>query len=384
MRMATQRGLATLSILLALLSTSALVEAREGILTVIPDDAIGFAVVHDLAATSSSIGEVAKLVQAPAPDLLSMAKAMSGVSQGVDEQGDLALVVTSIEPTPQGVLLVPIADFSAFFAALKVEAPATGVVEVQLAGKPTVVGRKGDFAVITSGANRVALEQFLASTSNLSSDTELAKWIDASRASVVFPPNGLKQLLPKLISGIRGTQANFRQMGPQGQPAADGLEMYAKLFTAAESEVAQFGIALRINSAQTIDLVKQITFTPDGTWAKLAADIKAAGTDLLAGLPADPYVAAMGAIVPAESLEQLMKFSVQMMQNQPMYKLSPEQAEKYGVSHGRRHARRSVGRDVDWSCRTGNRLLWQYDRADDCGRCRTISRQLRKVAGCDA
>jgi hypothetical protein len=30
-------------------------------------------------------------------------------------------------------------------------------------------------------------------------------------------------------------------------------------------------------------------------------------------------------------MEQMMKFSVQMMQNQPMYKLSPEQAEKYGT-----------------------------------------------------
>jgi hypothetical protein len=77
--------------------------------------------------------------------------------------------------------------------------------------------------------------------------------------------------------------------------------------------------------------VKQIKFTPAGTWAKMAADIKPVEEDLLAGLPADPYVVAMGAIVPAQAMEQMLKFSVRMMQNQPMYKLTAEQAEKYGA-----------------------------------------------------
>ena len=106
---------------------------------------------------SRSIGDVAKLVQAPAPDLLSLAKRMSGLQKGLDEQGDLAIVLTSIDPAPKHVVLVPVANSADFFAALNVKEPGTGTVEVQLAGGPTLVGRKGDYAALAPATDRDAL-----------------------------------------------------------------------------------------------------------------------------------------------------------------------------------------------------------------------------------
>ena len=126
-------------------------------------------------------------------------------------------------------------------------------------------------------------------------------------------------------------QANIRQIGgAQGQQAAAGLEVYVMLFTAAEPEVDQFGIALRINSAHTVELVKRIQFTPGGSWSKLAAETKPVTEELLSGLPAGPFVMAAGGVLPAGYMEHLMKFSVDMMKNNPMYNLTAEQAQKYG------------------------------------------------------
>jgi hypothetical protein len=331
MNVAMQRGMSVACLWLGLLSFATQARAREPILTAIPADAYGFAVVHDIAATSSSIGEVAKLVNAPVPDLASMAKTMSGVGAGVDEHGDLAIVVTAIEPVPTGVVLVPVTDFAVFFAALKVAEPQTGGVEVSLAGRPAHVGRKGDYAVVAQAKDREALEKYLASTTNLAGDTALAEWLDANRISYVVPTYGLKQLLPKLLGAIRGLQAQMRQAGgAQGQQAAAGFEMYVMLFTAAEPEVDQFAIGLRIDSAQTVELVKRIRFTPDGSWAKLAAEAPPVTEELLSGLPAGPFVVAAGAVLPARYTEQAMKFSMEIMKNQPMYNLNAEQAKKYG------------------------------------------------------
>jgi hypothetical protein len=330
MRLAMQCVLMAQCLLVGLAGGQA--QAGDGILNAIPGDAIGFAVVHNLADASGRVDEVAKLVHAPMLHLFNLAKRVVGLEKGVDEQGDMALVLMSIDPGPKSVLLVPVANSADFFAALKVTEPATGMVDVQLVGKPMLVARKGSYAAIADAADRDVLEQVVSATTNLATDTSLAAWLDANKASVVVTSGGIKQLAPKLTAGIRAIQGQIRQMGgEQGQTGADALEMYVQLFSAAEREVAQFGIGLRIDSAQTIDLVKRIEFTPDGAWAKWAADVKPATENFLAGLPAEPFIVAMGGVVPPGSMEPLMKYSVRMMQEMPMYKLTPEQAEKYAM-----------------------------------------------------
>jgi hypothetical protein len=228
------------------------------------------------------------------------------------------------------VVLAPVANFADFFAALNVKDPATGIVEVQLAGAQTLVGRKGGYAAFAPATDRDTLEQLLASTTNLATDASLAAWLGANKASVVVTSRGIKQLLPKLTSGIRAAQAAIRAAaGANGQSAADALNLYLDLFTAAEAEVKQFGLGLRVDSAQTVDLVKRVQFTEGGAWAQWAADAKPAEEDLLAGLPAGPFVMALGGVFPQGAMDRMMKFSVQMMKNQPGFQLTPEQAQKY-------------------------------------------------------
>ena len=328
MRLATPRLLTVLCLLLGLVSQTAL--GRDDVLSAIPDDVVGFALVHNLGETNRDITELAKVVQAPAPDLLSMAKGITGLQKGIDEQGDLAIVIISIDPAPKRVILAPVANSADFFAALNVSEPKTGVVEAQVAGAPSVVGRKGSFAAIASAADKEALEKFLATTSKLSGDKSLATWLDANRVSVVVTSHGIKQLIPKLTEGIRTVQ---QQMGKAGaanaQNPADALNLYVDLFTASEKEVEQFGIGVRIDPAKRVDVVSRAQFTVGGKWARWAANAKPADEDLLAGLESKPFVFATGGIIEQGAMKQLMKMSVKMMQSQPGYQLTPEQAQKY-------------------------------------------------------
>jgi hypothetical protein len=328
MRLATPRVITVLCLLFGL--TGQLAQGRDDVLNAIPDDALGFAVVHNVSDASRSIGELAKVMQAPAPDVLSLAKGMAGVQKGLDEQGDLAIVLTSFDPTPTRVILAPVANFDEFFAALNVQDPGKGVVEVQLAGAPSLVGRKGSYAAIAPVTERESLEKLLASTANLTSDASLKAWLDENRASVILTSHGMKQLLPKVTDGIRAIQTQMKKSGGENvQATADALNVYVDLFKAAEKEIEQFGIGVRIDSAQTVDIVSRAQLKAGGKLAKWAAEVKPATEDLLGGLEAKPFVAAIGGNVPQGGMKELMKMSVKMMQNQPGFKLTQEQAEKY-------------------------------------------------------
>jgi hypothetical protein len=117
--------------------------------------------------------------------------------------------------------------------------------------------------------------------------------------------------------------------GESGQAAVHGLQLYSDFFQAAQTQVKQFGLGLRIDSNQNIELLKRVQFVPSGEWARRVADIKPVDEDLLAGLQPGPFVMAVGTIIPQDFMRDMMKFSVQMMQNQPGYQLTAEQAERY-------------------------------------------------------
>ncbi len=326
MKTPTRRLLLPLSILVVLAPVSA--QARDKISTVIPDDALAFAVIHNTADACQSVGELAKLVHAPVPDLLPIVKNM--LPKGFDEQGDFGVVLTSVDPPAKHFVIVPVANFADFFAALGAKEPASGAVDVQFMGHPAVVGRKGNFAVATLAGQKDALEAFLAAKSDITSDAGLMTWLNTNKVSVVVTANGVKQLLPKAIDGIRSFQQHMLQAGiPNAKTAADAFGMYIDLFTAAQNEVSQLAFGIRIDSAQTLDFASRLQFTPGGAWANWAAEVKPATGDLFAGLPAGPFVMAIGNAASDTSMRDLMKLSVKMMRNQSAFNLTPEQAQKY-------------------------------------------------------
>jgi hypothetical protein len=315
---------------LACAITCPLAQASDNALSVVPKDAIAFAVVHNLEDASRSLGDVVKLLHGQSPDLLGMAKAMTGFQKGLNEQGDLVVVLSAVDPAPKFVMLVPVSDFTELFSTLNTAEPTSGVAEVQLAGKPMLIGRKGDHAAIAPPSDREALERYLKTTDTLANDATIRTWIESNKASLVVTSRGIKQLLPKLVSGIKVMQEQVRKVGGDNARAgADAMNLYIDLFNAAEAQVDQFGIGLRIDAARTVDVVKRVQFKEGGRWAQTAAEIQPANVDLLAGLEAKPFVLAGGGVVPEKAMQGLVNASVKMMQNQPMYKLTPEQAKKY-------------------------------------------------------
>lgn len=343
MRLARRQGFVLCCVLS--MCVCPLAQARESVTAVIPSDALAFVVLHDLADVSQTVDGLAGLVTAPPPGLLTQAKMMSGLEKGLDEQGDLALVVTQILPMPKTVLLVPVANFADFCAALNVAEPTGGVVTVQIVGQPRLMGRIGNFALLAKESDRDALEHLLATGARVSADESLKMFVDSNKVSAVLTSLGLKQVMPQAISGLLALEAAISAQGGEQAPAAiEAVHLYAKLFTAIMAEVNQVAVGLRVDPGQNVDIVKQVDFNPQGTWIKWVADIQPSSGDLLAGLPDVPFVVAGGGVVSPAILDHLMKFSVQMMQNMPGQKLTPEQAAKYvDLSKGAMQGVKSMG-----------------------------------------
>jgi hypothetical protein len=319
------------------------VHARDSVLTAIPSDSLSFVVVHNLADVNRTIGDLAKLVQAPAPDLLNLSKAMTSLQKGLDDNGDIALVVAQLDPSPKFVLLIPTTNYSDLLSSLKVKEPGPGIVAAQIGASQVVIGQKGNFAAIAHATDRDALERFLAATANVSADPQLAAWLEPNKISAVVTAPGAKALIPRAVAWLKMTQQQIQQSAmPNAAAAASGLQIYFDLLNAAQTEVDQLAIGIRVDSARNIDLVKRVQFTPNGKWATWAASMKPAG-NLLEALPSAPFVAVAGLVYPPGSQDEMMNAFVRFMQASPMYNLTPEQAQKYGdvmkkFAHGARSA----------------------------------------------
>ena len=260
-----------------------------------------------------------------------MAKGITGLQKGIDEQGDVAIVLTSVDPAPKHVILVPVANFADFFAALNAKEPESGVVEVQLAGTPSLVGRKGSYAVIARATDRDALEKFLASTTNLATDTSLAAWLNCKPGECRRHVAGHETVASKThgrsshVAGAdaKGWRRKWKEHGRCAQRLCGSVHGGRKRSRAIRNWSSR---RLRTDGRHCKSSAIRSETVPGRSGLPRPSRLT---DDLLGGLEAKPFVMAMGGAVPEGSMKEMMKMSVKMMQNQPDYKLTPEQAQKY-------------------------------------------------------
>ena len=254
---------------------------------------------------------------------------MTGLQKGLDDNGDVALVVTQLDPSPKFVVLIPTSNYADLLNSLQVKEPGSGIVAAQIGASQVVVAEKGNFAAVARASDRDALERFLAATTNISADAQMAAWLEPNKISAVVTSPGTKVLFPRAVEWLQRLQQQIQQSPIRNAAAtASGLQMYFDLLNAAQTEVDQLAIGLRVDSAHNVDLVKRVQLTPGGKWATWAASMKPADK-LLASLPPAQFVAAMGVIYPPGSRDEMMNAFGRIMQANPTYKLTPEQLQKY-------------------------------------------------------
>jgi hypothetical protein len=152
----------------------------DNVLSVIPEDSLGFAVVQRIDEVDKKVSRLSKLLDPPEASVLDLAKIQLDVREGIDETGSLAFVALPPDETnglPAPIVFIPTSNYASLVNALKPDDADAGIKNVQISGRPFVVGQKGSYAVLAPGADRSRLRNVLDSSTSIAQSVKpLRSW----------------------------------------------------------------------------------------------------------------------------------------------------------------------------------------------------------------
>jgi hypothetical protein len=318
-----------LAILLVLLAVTPSL-ASEQVLKLVPDGALGFVVIHGLATWDAKVQELGRQISAPLPSPLAMFKTVGGVGDGLDEKGDLGVLLLpgADDAPPIPVLLIPVTDYDKLLKPLTTEKAGDDLTKVTAGGKEALVRSLGGYAVVADPKDEKTLKG-LAVASKVASDlTPWETWIAGNDMSAVALRPGIHTAVTKLLQGIELIKSTLSAAGGPSADAANVFEMYAIFFRAADKEISAAGLGLRRDEKGNLVLNGRHLLVPDGEWAPFFSNWKPNDRDLIAGLPDETFVVAGGVVVTPAAWEKMLKLSIGLMKSMPkVYGLDEEKAK---------------------------------------------------------
>ena len=312
------------------------VRADDDVLKLVPDKALGFAVVNRPESADSKLQALGQQLKLPIPSALAKLEGPGGIQEGFDKKRPIAVLVLPPKegmPIPTVILLLPVTDYAKFLEQFKPNETEAGVSKIALFGSPSLARSVGSYAALTSEEFGDALKDLKLADEVPAALARWKTWLAKKDAAVVFLAPGIHMASEKLQQGIATIKTTLAQMGDQGKQALAGLEMYVTLAKSAEKEVASFGVSVERSRQGVIRLSKRACLVPGGNWARFVGDKAGEETtarNTLAGLPAGPFVIAGGAAIPEDAMPAFMQWSFGLIKNMhEMYGLSEEQATKF-------------------------------------------------------
>ncbi len=324
--------------LFATLPSATVGAAGEDVLALVPKDALGFAVINRLSDVSEKLGKVSRDLELPFPDLLILLKMKLGITEGLNEKGNMLLAMLPPregEREPQPLVALPVLNYKNFLELFQGDA-AADINQIEIAGQKILVASKGTYAILVNPENRAGLEQLIQVKATAPAEVgSFTEWIGENDAAVVFLNPGLKLVVQMAIQGLEEAKEKFAGLdlgdGKSAQATA-AMDLYIQMLESVRDEVRTAAKGLRFDADGNFVFGTHVRFTGGGRLADLANFRGADKTNLLAGLPGGPYVGAFSIAWSSECSEAVAKWSVSMMQYNPALmgvKLSAEEAQEY-------------------------------------------------------
>ncbi len=324
------RGLTGVAMSMLLLCVGAVRAAAPAVLDEVPADAPMVVIVPSLSKMNEGVRMMTNTLGLQVPemaDVLKQFKAQTGMEQGIDDEGSLALVLLDaglgIDAAKQGgepplVLLVPVTDYAAFMKNFKAQ-PAAGVTEVEMpnAGGPGFVKQQGKYAVLSPAKELV--EGFAAGKAAGAMSKSVGVWGDRCMSgSLVFAYVNAQVVAPVLSPKIDQGMTEMEQ-AMAGDPNAAMVKDVMALYTQAGKAVLRDAEGLV--AGMSIDelgvrMDQAIQFKADSPTAKLLGNSGPAKA-MLDRLPDEPYLMAMGADLSGVDMVALLTPMVDAMEKLP-------------------------------------------------------------------
>lgn len=289
-------------------------------LKLVPADAPAFGYVQRLGEAIGRIEEVGKKVSPLPVSLRDLLKQELGIDKGVDEKGDLVVVIYGGpmglgEGEQVNVIAVPVTDYKEFAESLKAKDAGGGVTEVTLADGSTLrAARKGRHALLARPEHADALKKVLDAKNDVTGSLkELRGWLGETTFALVLNPEGVKAAFAEWGKGLEKLKEVAGGLPPEAQAAFGWTEGAADFLKRAEKEVTQLALGARLDAKGDMVMRLRAAFAPGGTFAKAGGQAKVPAGDPLAGLPAGPYALAFGGVFRPETIQGTVAFNVQMI-----------------------------------------------------------------------
>jgi hypothetical protein len=312
--------------------------AAEDILKLVPDSAFGFLAINQPAAVDAKVQSLARQVQAPVPSPLAVLKQL-GMGEALDPKGMAAMLVLPPQgdnPLPTPILLAPVTDYGKFRGQFQPDSTTDAVTKVTLMGKPAWIRNIGGYAALTDASHRAALEKSLRLAKEIPAGlASWQKWLAQNDVALVILAPGVKQLAARGEQAIQRLKESMTNLGGTDKAAAQlkGLaavfDVYAKILRTAGTQVAAYGLGLQFDKQDVLRVVSRTSLVPGEAWARFLTLVPPAKENLLAGLPAGPFVAAGGGALSEAMTEAMTRWSMDLMKSmRGLYGLSDSQIEK--------------------------------------------------------
>ncbi len=162
----------------------------------LPDTTLGYAVVRDIAATDQKVARLISLFHPDLPSPLNLARSITGLSQGIDYQGDalFAYLANNSEPAlPVPLALLPVADYEILASAIGGDASGE-ICRVSIAEVELLIAQLGNFALVMNVEHREVMQQILARQTEVAPNT-FTEWIARNNVSFVLTRLGFAQIM---------------------------------------------------------------------------------------------------------------------------------------------------------------------------------------------
>jgi hypothetical protein len=179
------------------------------VLNQLPGDALGCVVVKRLAATDAKLDRLLNRIEIDFPGPLAFLRAVTGVSDGLDPQGDaLFAVLPAADGQPQFALWLPVADYQRLITSLG-GSPEQQIAGITLADEDVLIAHHERWALVMDPGQRERLQQLLAGKPGATALAALpppdiaswTDWIDTHDVAALALPSGIRAALAWSASG---------------------------------------------------------------------------------------------------------------------------------------------------------------------------------------
>lgn len=329
---------------LLMLATIQPLHAQE-VLHYVPEDALGFVLVRDLAGTNRKCDQLIEMFDASFPAPLTLLKLATDLGDGIDFDGDVLIALVpgpNASSDPEPLVLLPIADYEKFAASIRSD-DSGEVCRATIAGEDVLVARHGPFAMVMNVENRETLEILLSLEPEPVDLIEpLAGWLQDNVATLVVMPAGMEELLELGRQGLADQRQTFSDEfgNPEFSQALaqmhQGIALYQTMLDVFGTKFDLLAGGLSIDDDSNLRFGLRL-LSENNQAATAMVTATTTRPSPLAGYPDQPFVFAGGGPMEATWMKSLTKATVQMMRQMPeMYgfeELEDEQWEELEATY---------------------------------------------------